>query len=119
MEALIKMNSPETAEAMKLGRTFKAAVLSKWDYYQKNYGYKKTKESAKAASVVISDDLLRTFPAKLGTIRINDPAAVYEIIEPLELKWPWWLDWKLLAGGAAALYFGPGILGRYRRGRKS
>jgi hypothetical protein len=118
MEAMIKMRSPRTADAMKMGSKFKAAVLSKWDYYQKNYGYKKTKASAKAASIVISDDLSKSFPDKLGTIRINDPEAVYEIIEPFEIKLPWWLDWKLIVAGAAVVYFGPGIIGRYRKGAR-
>lgn len=113
MMALIQMNAPKTASLMKAAEKFKEEVLFKWDFYRKNYGYKKTKESAKAAAGPISNELLKSFSAEVG----NTPDAVYKIIAPFEINLPWWLDWKLLAAGAAAVYFGPGVIGRYRRGR--
>jgi len=115
-----EMQSPGMKQVFEQASLFKKAVLEKWDFYQKNYGYKKTKASAKAASGNISKDLLERFPAKVNGIRLNDADSVYELINPLEIHWPklpWWLNWKLIAAGAVAVYFGPGIIGRYRRGR--
>jgi hypothetical protein len=92
-------------------------VLSKWAHYQKNYGYKNTKASAKAAAPEISRELLKEFPAKddLG-LRLNDVQGVERLITPL-FDMPKLPSASVIIGIIAAIAILPGMLGRYAKAR--
>lgn len=116
-----KESNPFVAQRTREGvaADFKRDVMAKWEIYKRDFGYKDTFDSAKAASLKISAELAKKWkPFDTQGNRQNDPETVYAMIKPFGVPLPWWANWKLLAGGAVAILILPGMLGRYLRARR-